>query len=400
MKKRFRLAVVSPPPPMPYRAAFFRHLANHPDIDLTVYYATGAYGERRVKHQGFGISLKWDVPTLSGYNYHILKSLLPWRKSSPFLGQISLGVIPALVRGNYQAVIIYGYSYFSSLLAYLTARLTKIPILFRGESTLLYPTPSLTKEIKRLFLPFVFKRIAAFLAIGSLNREFYRSYGVKEEKIFFAPYAVDNDFFLSYFERYKGEKQRLREKLNLPKEKILILFVGKLIERKKPFDLLSAFEKLSCREKAALLFVGEGKERERLEQYTRERGLSNVFFAGFANQTDLPRYYALSDIFVLPSRRDNWGLVVNEAMNFELPIITSDAVGSSYDLVKPGENGFVFPTGDVTTLSLLLDQLIADEPLRKRMGKRSREVIKRFNFEEAVSGVLSALNYLASRRKG
>ena len=146
--------------------------------------------------------------------------------------------------------------------------------------------------------------------------------------------------------------------------------------------------------------MGEGKERERLEQYTRERGLSNVFFAGFANQTDLPRYYALSDIFVLPSRRDNWGLVVNEAMNFELPIITSDAVGSSYDLVKPGENGFVFPTGDVTTLSLLLDRLIADEPLRKKMGKRSGEIIKRFNFEEAVSGVLSALNYLASRRRG
>jgi len=400
MKKKFRLAVVSPPPPMPYRAAFFRHLANHPDIDLTVYYATGAYATEEAENREFGVPIKWDTSILTGYRYHIMRSLFPTKNPSLFFGQFTLGIIPALLKGGYDAVIIYGHFYISSLLAFLSARISKTPIIFRGDSTLLYPRPFIIRAIKRIIIPLLFRRAGAFLSIGSKNRDFYRYYGGKEESIFFAPLAVDNDFFSSHFERCRGRKTELREKLNLPKEKTVILFVGKLIERKNPFDLLLAFEKASLRKKAALLFVGEGKERERLKQYVEKRAIPDVFFAGFANQRDLPRYYTVSDIFVLPSRRDSWGLVVNEAMNFELPVITSTSVGAGYDLVKPGENGFVFPTGNVSALSLLLDQLIADEPLRKKMGKRSKEIIERFNFEEAVSGGLSALNYLASRRRG
>ena len=118
-----------------------------------------------------------------------------------------------------------------------------------------------------------------------------------------------------------------------------------------------------------------------------------IHFVGFKNQTELPKYYAIADVFVLPSQTgETWGLVVNEAMCFGLPIIASDIIGCAPDLVRHGENGFVFPSGNKEKLSDSIQDLISNQEKRMRFGNESLKIIQGYNYDKDVEGILSALD--------
>ena len=244
--------------------------------------------------------------------------------------------------------------------------------------------------MKRAILSRVFRHVSAFLAIGQNNADFYRAYGVPGERILVVPYAVDNDFFATTASALPG-KSDLKRELQIPQDMPIILFCGKLTPVKQPMDLLRAFEKVVRTRPAALVFVGDGVLRRDLENYTATHKISNVHFVGFRNQTELPRYFGMGDVFVLPSSKEPWGLVVNEAMNFGLPVICSDQVGCAADLVKPGENGYIFSTGDIEALTDSLDAMLADERRRRAMGERSRALIADWGFRKDLEGVVAAL---------
>ncbi|MBM4389320.1 MAG: glycosyltransferase family 4 protein, partial [Deltaproteobacteria bacterium] len=236
-----------------------------------------------------------------------------------------------------------------------------------------------------------FKRISAFLCIGEENRKFYEHYGAAKEKLFFAPYAVDNNFFMSEAARLFPKKSELRKLLGLKGNKFIFLFVGKFIDKKRPMDLIRAYE-LVKDPKKALVMVGDGILKEEAAKYVREQGIENVIFAGFKNQTELPEYYALADALVLPSGSgETWGLVVNEAMCFGLSVIVSDVVGCGPDLVKQDENGFVFHLGNIKELSHCLEELAADPEKKERFGKRSIEIIRDFSFDKDADAIASSL---------
>jgi len=144
-----------------------------------------------------------------------------------------------------------------------------------------------------------------------------------------------------------------------------------------------------------LLFVGDGALRSELENYIKEHNLKNVHFTGFKNQTELPKYYAMADIFVLPSGvGETWGLVVNEAMCFSLPVIISDIVGCGKDLVKNEKNGYIFPVGDVKKIAEHLADLIKNPKRRKLFGEKSLNIIKNYNHDRDIDGILKTLDYL------
>ena len=156
-------------------------------------------------------------------------------------------------------------------------------------------------------------------------------------------------------------------------------------------DLLRAYELLIVGYRLsltpALVFVGDGILRPELEKYVKDHKLFNVHFVGFKNQTELPNYYAISDVFVLPSGAgETWGLVANEAMCFDLPVIVSDAVGCGYDLVKQGKNGFVFPLGDIEKLTEYLFSILSGNYKQK-----SFEIIKNYSHEKDIEGIRRAL---------
>ncbi|MFB6212412.1 MAG: glycosyltransferase family 4 protein [Candidatus Magasanikbacteria bacterium] len=363
--------------PIHVQAPLFRKLENTDQIDLTVYFCWNQEKEKFYDEQ-FGLEYKWDVPVYEGYTYKHLFNLSP-KPSSKFSGQINPGIVKEIIQNNYEAVIIFGWNSITNWLAAIACFITNTPLLIRSESPLHQEVKKegWKQKIKKLiFEKFLFKYASAFLCIGEQNKKFYKFYGVPEERLFFTPYAVNNERFQQSRKDLSDKISKFRNELDIASEDVVVLFVGKLIHKKRPFDLLKAYQKIVQKNspqegEAHLLFVGDGNLRSDLEEYASENNLKNVHFVGFKNQTELPKYYAISDIFVLPSGMgETWGLVVNEAMNFKLPVIVSDMVGSGYDLVQEGKNGFTFPVEDINKLKENLEILIKDDKKRKKIWKR------------------------------
>ena len=208
--------------------------------------------------------------------------------------------------------------------------------------------------------------------------------------LFLLPWAVDNDRFEAASRFAPGEREAMRERLGVRKDQTLFVFSAKLVERKDPMTLLRAYAQLPDRGRAAVLFLGDGVLRQPLESFAREHGLANVHFAGFVNQSELPKYYGMSDVFVLPSTYEPRGAVINEAMACGLPVIVTDRCGSIGDIARDGDNAFVYPAGDARALSASMARLL-DPALRARMAQRSREIIATWTFARGVEGVKAAL---------
>jgi glycosyltransferase involved in cell wall biosynthesis len=291
--------------------------------------------------------------------------------------------------------VIHGWSFASYWLGILFARLTGTPIFLRVESPRNQEVmkSGLRFTLKKLFFRyFFFPLVSRFLYIGEENRLFYKYYGVTDAKLFFTPYAVDNEKLLGL--TAGTDKASLKKAIGVREDATLILMTGKLVEKKRPFDLLEAFQKIQ-NPQTTLMFVGDGWLRPRLEERVHAEGMSNVLFVGFKNQEELPRYYAAADIFVLPSEQgETWGLVVNEALCFGLPVIVSDLVGSAKDLVRHGENGYIFKAHDCLALANYLTELIGDAEKRRLFGKKSQERIRSYSFAHDVSGLKAALHSL------
>jgi glycosyltransferase involved in cell wall biosynthesis len=143
--------------------------------------------------------------------------------------------------------------------------------------------------------------------------------------------------------------------------------------------------------------AGSGELEKELRAFCAEYGLENIVFTDFINQSELPGLYAASDIFVLPSENEAWGLAVNEAMCASLPAVVSREVGCVADLVRDGVNGYTPATGDVAGLAYALQRLIEDEDLRRRQGRESLARIQQWGYQQCLEGLRAALEDLEFR---
>ena len=379
--------------PIQYQAPLLRLISAQRDIDLTVFFQSdislGAYDD-----EGFGRTVKWDVPLVDGYRHEFLPGL--WRRG-PVTAQrpVNWGFAHRLTRARFDALWVHGYARWVNWSAMLCARARGLAVLVRDEATLFSAQRSLARQqAKRAFFSLLSNVADAFLAIGSANRDYYLAQGVPSQRIFSMPYCVDNKFFATRAREAASHSPRLRSEHGIPADAAIILYASKFEPRKRPRDLLLAYEKLIGRlagVKPHLLFLGDGELRASLEAEARSKGLESVKFLGFRNQGELPQYYALCDVFVLPSTNEPWGLVVNEVMATGKPVIVSHGVGCAPDLVHDGENGFVFPTGDVDALSEALARVVANGAEAARMGNESRKLIEKWSFAEDIEGLRLAL---------
>jgi glycosyltransferase involved in cell wall biosynthesis len=284
------------------------------------------------------------------------------------------------------------------MLGIATCRLTGIPFFLYGDSSFppLEDTPA--RRLRARMVRALFRRTTGFMVSGVLNAEYYRHYDGDPDHFFLLPWAVDNDRFAEAAKFAEGGREEIRERLSIRPEQTVFVFSAKLVGRKDPMTLLRAYERMRERDRAVVLFVGDGELREPLETYVRERVLSGARLVGFINQSDLPRYYAMSDVFVLPSTYEPRGAVINEAMACGLPVIVTDRCGSIGDIVLDGENAFIYPAGDADALAALMTRLVDDPALRVRMARRSREIIGAWTFARGVEGVLSALRWIEERK--
>ena len=397
--RKLRLAYVVSHP-IQYQANLLRRIAADPEIDLTVFFCSD-FSVKEYEDSGFGLTVQWDVPLLEGYRSVILPRFRDTSHPSP-TRPLAYRIFRHLRRGidgePFDALWVHGYGTANTLHAMLAAKALGIPVLLRAESWLHDRSRSRFKLLaKRLFFGALRQMVNAVLPIGTQNAAYWAEYLGERFPAFRMPYAVDNDYFSSGTRTAAATRATLQAELGIEPSRPVILFASKLQARKHCDHLLEAYLQLEePGPKPYLLIVGDGEMRAGLEKRVRESDTDGVIFAGFRNQSELPRLFDLSTVFVLPSRHEAWGLVVNEAMAAGLPVIVSDDVGCAVDLVRHGENGFVYPVGDV---SALRDALAATlQPgIAASMGQRSREIISGWSYEEDLDGLRAALRFVTRR---
>jgi glycosyltransferase involved in cell wall biosynthesis len=397
LKKKVRLAYLVSHP-IQYQAPLLRRIAQEPDIDLTVFFGSD-FSVRGYKDEGFGVGVKWDVPLLDGYRYEFLPVVRDTVNPGT-LTPLNRGIFSRLRGSKYAAgfdvLWVHGYSSLNSLQGMLAAKSLGIPVLVRAESWLGdRDRSSSTLAAKRMFFRLLRELVDGALPIGTLNAEYWRHYLGEDFPLFQMPYAVDNLYFQWRSEEARVERAELQKELKLDPSRPVILFASKLQRRKRCGDLVEAYRNLTTTRGVEahpyLVIVGDGEERTALEEQAAESGLEGIRFCGFRNQSELPRFFDLATVFVLPSRHEPWGLIVNEVMNAGRAVIVSDEVGCQPDLVENGVEGCVFPAGDVAGLTTALRTVLATPETAAAMGQRGLAKIQRWGFEEDIRGLRHAL---------
>ncbi len=383
---KLHLAIVETHP-IQYKAPLFRKLAADPRLDSTVFFAL--VPDAAQQGAGFGVPFEWDVPLRAGYRSEVLENRARHPSATTFAGCDTPEIYARLRELRPDAVLVNGWVAKTCLQALWACKRLGIPCLVRGEANLLRPRAAWKHALHGLLL----RQYAGWLAIGSANREFYRFHGCPEGRIFWAPYAVDNDFFAAQAAARAGRRRELRAAFDLPAEAVVFLFAGKLEEKKRPIDLLEAVARIPAdlRSRVHVLVAGEGPLRDACERRARADNLPATF-AGFLNQSRLPDAYAAADVLVLPSDAgETWGLVVNEAMASGRPAVVSRAAGCGTDLVVENETGRAFACGDVAALADILGAYARDPAAAARQGAAAAERIRAYGLETAAAGIAAAV---------
>ncbi len=358
-------------------------MAKVPEINLLVIYCSDENVKGHFDRE-FGVPVKWDIPLLEGYSYQFLKNN-SWKPSAAkgFFGLINFQIFKVLKNEKNSFLVIHGWAFATNFLAVIAGKLTGVKLCLRSENPL---NQELLKRkwvlfLRKIFFTYIwFKLFDYFFYIGTQNKKLYKYYGVPDKKLIFTPYAVDNERFKKEYEKYKDRKSELIKELGLPSDKKIILTSGKYIYKKRPMDLLKAYNLLND-ENTALVFLGEGELRIEMEDYIRQNNLKDVYLTGFKNQTEVGKYFACADIFVLPSGlHETWGLVMNEALNFNLPVLVSDIVGSAYDLTDK-ESRFI--CGDILDIKDKLKKKL----LENIDSNSSISIINNFSFDQIIENI-------------
>ena len=384
-----KLAIITTHP-IQYNAPLFKMLTERNIIQVKVFYTWSQTESGKKYDPGFDKAIEWDIPLLDGYEYSFVENIAKQPGSQHYKGINNPSLIKEINEWRADAVLVYGWNFKSHLKAIRFFK-NKIPVLFRGDSTLLDEKPGLKKVIRRAVLKYIYSFVDIALYAGTANKAYFIAHGFKEKQLVFMPHAIDNKRFAASEENTIAAK-KIREKLDISFNSLLFLFAGKLDDNKNAGLLVDAF--LDCNDQQSfLLIVGNGNNEKSLKNKYETN--NNIRFLDFQNQQNMPALYACADVFVLPSRSETWGLAVNEAMAAGKAIILSDACGAAYDLVKNKENGFVFKNDNQISLKESIQYLIQYKNETALMGNNSLLKIKEYNYytdciavEKAVTAIL------------
>jgi glycosyltransferase involved in cell wall biosynthesis len=362
----------------PYRIPLFNTLAQHPGVDLHVIFLGETDPNLR----------QWPVYKQEiRFSFQVLPS---WRRRiGRYNALLNSGIAKALDQAAPEVILCGGYSYVASWQTLFWAGRHRVPFLLWSESNLqdFRRSHALTEFLKKKFL----HRCSGFVVPGRSALEYICTHGAKDNSIFIAPNAVDNELFAGAADNARRNATVLRKELALPNR--YFLFVGRLVREKGVFELLRAYASLNqqLRHEVGLVFVGDGDARSQLESEAASISAGTVRFAGFAQREQLGAYYGLADALVLPTYTDTWGMVVNEAMACGLPVIMSRAAGCAADLIRENWNGLLVAPKDSCGLESAMRLLTEQTELRTTMASRSAEHIRSYSPQAWSDGVAEAV---------
>jgi len=342
--------------PSPYRVRFFDELGKR--MDVTVLFADRIQDK---KHR----NANWYVPSEGSFRTVQLKKTAAFKSNS-----LCLDVIKWLKK-DYDHIVVCGYSNPTVILAMAWLRLKKIPFWMEVDGGLIRKDPAWKYRIKSTLVGCPSK----WLSTGAYTTEYLVHYGARKENVFEYPFSSLEKADLLPAITAPEEKAALRQELGI-EEKYCLLAIGQFIHRKGFDVLLKAAASLP---KDAGIYIVGGEPTQEYIQLRQELGLTNVHFLGFQSKQTLVKFYKASDVFVLPTREDIWGLVINEAMAYGLPVITTDRCVAGLELVEDGVNGYIVPVRDVEALAQRMNQILCED--LSAMGRASLEKIRPYTVE-------------------
>ena len=386
-----KLAIITTHP-IQYNAPFFALLHQRQQVAIKVFYTWSQAVEGEKYDPGFAQTVAWDIPLLENYPWQAVENTSRKPESTSYSGIVNPTLINTIADFNPDAILVYGWN-FKSHLQLMRHFKGKVKILFRGDSTLLNETSVLKIFLRKLILRFVYKNIDVALYAGLANKAYFKFAGVKDSQLAFMPHAIENERF-DQDNISVNKIIDLKQKLNIPSKNLVLLFSGKLTDRKNIHALCTIVA--AMKDKAvSLLIVGSGPLEQKLKN---EFGTSNcIHFAGFQNQESMPLMYAVSDCVVLPSKKINetWGLCLNEGMAAGKAVIASDGCGAAYDLIEVGRNGYIFPADNFDVLKDRIEYLVANPERVKQMGLESKKIIADYSFENDCMAIEKIVQEIA-----
>ncbi len=357
-----------------YRLPLFERLAGRYDI---TFYFDEVYPMTAVSSRRFDYKVLRSLVVSRTYNITV----------SPTLGPHLLKQKPNLFLGS-------GMSLFGTQIAFLISRLTRKPFVLWDETW--NPTGSTPRKLMWPLMRALLVRAEAIVVPGSKAREFVIAAGAKPAKVFVAPNAAQ----IPTSKEVTFVAEGLRERFRAGSKKV-VLYFGRLVERKGLSILIEAFARVQADVKDVFLLVaGDGPFRDEAERKCRILAVRDFCFTGFVSEEEKASYLSLADVFVLPSillggEVEVWGLVLNEAMSLAKPVISTDAVGGAYDLITDGVNGYIVKEGDVEALYGRLKKLLTDENAAMKMGFEAKKTVDEgFTFELMTEGFVQAFHHV------
>jgi len=375
MKKK--LAIISSHP-IQYNAPMFALLAKSEILDIRVFY-TWSQSRESLFDKDFGKTIQWDIPLLEGYSHTFVRNTSANPGPGSFRGIVCPDLNRQITKWGAQALMVYGWNYHAHYHA-MKHFSGRIPVWFRGDSTLLDESGGLKTMMRRLFLRYVYHYADFAMYVGENNRQYFLKHGFSPASLFFAPHAIDNRRFSDNPDQMKAEAEKWRQELGIEPGDTVVLFVGKFEPKKDPLLLIRAGLRLN-RKDLRFVFAGNGALENEMRSMTA--GDERFHFIPFQNQSRMPVVYHLGDVLALPSQGpgETWGLVVNEAMACGKAILVSDKCGCAIDLVKPGLNGHIFRSGDLEQCVEMLTLITGSKDNALNMGRRSAELIANWSFD-------------------
>lgn len=392
-KEKHKVALVMSQPTQ--NEAPQRELAHHEELNFIQIQLSSQIDSHLWKGDEYINKEVFEENKVSSLATVTLPNISPFPSLDRFYGIINSG-INRVVR-NSDCVVLYGHRYLTFWWAILLCKLYSKPLILTNDAIDIGKS-RLKQKIKRAIFPILYRYIATHVLVtSSLSKKYITSFGINPERVTITPYTVDNELILNLVN--SSSRSVAREKLGLRQETEVVLFCGKLIDRKNPIELVRSFSKIKNKS-SVLLVVGDGPLKQDLISEIKKSGLTErVKLLGLVPYKELPSIYKASDILVHPATDEPFGLIVNEAFLCGTCVITSDKVGSSYDLILQGKSGFCYPSGDEKKLTELLDLVIESSALRQECQQNAKIKIEQWSPRANAEALCQAVSKVVRKEE-
>ena len=374
---RKKLAVVTTHP-IQYNAPLFKLMSNELDFETMVFYTWGEASIGSKYDPDFGQEIEWDIPLLDGYQYTFVDNVSDDPGSHHFNGIINPTLNREIQAWHADVVWVWGWA-FNSHLKVLRNFKGKVPVWFRGDSTLLNEPLglSLRKIARRLFLRWVYKHIDKAFFVGAHNKAYFFAHGLQDSQLVFAPHAIDNERFKDPTGILAEDARNWRRDLEIADNKKILIYVGKFEQKKNPLFFKKIVAKLEDEDFVGIM-VGNGS----LEDELRNSASSNLLFLPFQNQSKMPVVYRLADVLILPSKGpgETWGLVMNEALASGIKVLASHNCGGAIDLLDETR---IFQLNESDVVNKIYEVL--------RESKKKNVIYKEFDIKYSYAKVVESI---------